>query len=199
MPPRQASNPNCHLPLLSTHLQKAVPHQGHQQLVATVLPHQGRVLGGVHAREVEHGHVGLPVVVDGEVQGGQLLLGGEVGRLPGIAQQGLLVHILPGQQELRVSVVLSPEGEEARWKRPGRGARARRPQPCCACQMEPSSAAFPSLFPKQSSMQIQKERGEAVSKGTQVLPPRNRAPAFPFTWNKSLLLQSSPLHLTELL
>lgn len=96
--------PNTH-----SHLQEAVPHQSHQQLVPVVLPHQGRILGGIHAREVEHGHVRLPVVVDGEVQRRQLLLGGEVGCLPGVAQQGLLVHILPGEQELRVSVVLSPE------------------------------------------------------------------------------------------
>lgn len=106
--------PGCPLP---THLKEAVPNQGHEELVPVQLPHQGSILRGVHAGEVEHGHIGLPIVVDGKVQGWQLLLGGEVSGLPGIVQQSLLVHVVPGQQQLCVGVVLAPKREEAHWRR----------------------------------------------------------------------------------
>lgn len=70
------------------------------------LAHHGGVLRGVHAGEVEHGHVGLPVVVDGKVQRGQLVVGGEISGLAGVRQQGGLVHVGPGQQQLCVRIVL---------------------------------------------------------------------------------------------
>lgn len=53
---------------MNTNLEEAVPDQRHEELVAVLLTHQRRILGRVHAREVKHGHVGLPVVVDGKVQ-----------------------------------------------------------------------------------------------------------------------------------
>lgn len=79
-----------------SHLQQAVSHQRHQQLVAVALAHHGGVLRGVHAGEVEHGHIGLAIVVDGEVQCGQLVAGGEIGSLAGVGQQGGLVHVGSG-------------------------------------------------------------------------------------------------------
>lgn len=82
--------------------------------MSILLPHQGGVLGGVHTSEVKHGHIRLPIMIDGKIQRWQLLLGGEVCCLPGIVQQSLLIHILPGKQELCISIVLSPEREEAR-------------------------------------------------------------------------------------
>lgn len=89
-----------------SHLQQAVAHKRHQELVTVPLAHHGGVLRGVHAGEVEHGYVGLTVVVDGKVQCGQLVVGGEICSLAGIREQGSLVHIRPGQQQLRVCVVL---------------------------------------------------------------------------------------------
>lgn len=70
------------------------------------LAHHGGVLRSVHAGEVEHGYVGLAVVVDGKVQCGQLVVGGEIRSLTGVRQQGSLVHISPGQQQLCVCIVL---------------------------------------------------------------------------------------------
>jgi len=100
-----------------SHLQQAVAHERHQQLVAVALAQHGGVLRGVHAGEVEHGDVGLAVVVDGEVQRGQLVVGGEIGSLAGVGQQGRLVHVGPGQQQLCVGIVLqrgrAPLEEEA--------------------------------------------------------------------------------------
>lgn len=96
---------------MSTHLEQAVPDQRHEQLVAVLLAHQRRVLRGVHAREVEHRHVRLPVVVDGKVQRGQLLVSGEICCFPGVVQQSLLVHVLPGEQDLSVGVVLPKAAE----------------------------------------------------------------------------------------
>lgn len=93
-----------------SHLQQAVANQRHQEAVAVALAHHGGVFGGVHAGEVEHGHVGLAIVVDGEVQRGQLVVGGEIRSLTGVRQQRGLVHVSSGQQQLRVGVVL-PELE----------------------------------------------------------------------------------------
>ena len=45
-------------------------------------------------------------MVDGEVQRGQLLVGGEIRCLPSIRQQRSLVNVRPGQQQLRVRIVL---------------------------------------------------------------------------------------------
>ena len=63
-----------------------------------------------HGREVEHGDVGLAEVVDGVVEGGQLVVGGEVGRLPRVPQQGLVVHVVLGQQRGHIPVVLTQNG-----------------------------------------------------------------------------------------
>lgn len=90
-----------------SNLQQAVAHQRHQQVVAVALAHHGGVFRSVHAGEVEHGHIGLAVVVDGEVQRGQLVVGGEICSLAGVRQQRGLVHVSPGQQQLRVGVVLA--------------------------------------------------------------------------------------------
>lgn len=89
-----------------SNLQQAVAHQRHQEVVAAALAHHGSVVRRIHAGEVKHGNVGLAVVVDGKVQGGQLVVGGEVCGLTGVRQQRCLVHISPGQQQLRVGVVL---------------------------------------------------------------------------------------------
>lgn len=94
---------SCSVP----HLQQTVADQSHQQLVAEPLPDQGGVLRGVHAREVEHGHVWLPAVVGGVVQRGELVVGAKVGGLAGVAQEGLLVDVVAAQQHLGVGVVLS--------------------------------------------------------------------------------------------
>lgn len=67
-----------------SNLQQAVADQRHQQIVAVALAHHGGVFRGVHAGEVEHGHVGLAVVVNGKVQRGQLVAGGEVCSLTGV-------------------------------------------------------------------------------------------------------------------
>ena len=104
------------LPSVS-HLQQAVAHERHQELVTVPLAHHGGVLRGVHAGEVEHGYVGLAVVVDGKVQCGQLVVGGEVRSLAGIREQGSLVHICPGQQQLRVCVVLQETWEREEIRR----------------------------------------------------------------------------------
>lgn len=82
--------------VLFSHLQKAVSNQSYKQLVAVALAHQCRIFRGVHAREVKHGHIRLPVMVDCEVQLGQLVIGGEVSCLSGIGQQSSLVHVRPG-------------------------------------------------------------------------------------------------------
>lgn len=88
------------------HLQQAVADQRHQEVVAVALAHHGSVFRSVHTGEVEHGHVRLPVVVDGKVQRGQLVVGGEISSLTGIRQKCGLVHVSPGQQQLSVCVVL---------------------------------------------------------------------------------------------
>lgn len=67
-----------------SNLQQAVADQRHQEVVAVALAHHGGVFRSVHAGEVEHGHVGLAVVVDGEVQRGQLVVGGEICSLAGV-------------------------------------------------------------------------------------------------------------------
>lgn len=88
------------------HLQQAVADQRHQEVVALALAHHGGVFGSVHTGEVEHGHIRLPVVVDGKVQRGQLVVGREISSLTGIRQQCSLVHVSSGQQQLSVCVVL---------------------------------------------------------------------------------------------
>lgn len=89
-----------------THLQQAVANQRHQEVVALALAHHGGVFRSVHTGEVKHGHIRLPIVVDGKVQRGQLVVGGEIGSLTGIRQQCSLVHVSPGQQQLSVCIVL---------------------------------------------------------------------------------------------
>lgn len=74
--------------------------------MAISLTHHGGVLRGVHAGEVEHGYVGLAIVVDGKVQCGQLVASGEISSLTGVRQQGSLVYISSGQQQLCVCIVL---------------------------------------------------------------------------------------------
>ncbi len=78
------------------------------------LAHHGSVLWSVHAGEVEHGYIRLAVVVDSKVQCGQLVVGGEIRSLTGVRQKGGLVHIGPGQQQLRVCIVLE-EINGLRW------------------------------------------------------------------------------------
>ena len=75
-------------------------------MAPVALTHDRRVLRRVHAGEVEHGHVRLPVVVGGVVQGGQLVVGAKVSGLAGIAQQRFLVDVVTAQQTLGVDVVL---------------------------------------------------------------------------------------------
>ena len=70
------------------------------------LPDQSGVLRRVHAGEVKHGHVRLPVVVDGEVEGRQLVVCAEVGGLAGVRVQRLLVDVGRTQQALCLRVVL---------------------------------------------------------------------------------------------
>lgn len=82
--------------------------------MAVPLAHHGCVLGGVHAGEVEHGYVGLAVMVDGKIQGGQLVVGGEICSLTGVRQQGGLVHVSSGQKQLSVCVVLQERGRGER-------------------------------------------------------------------------------------
>lgn len=89
-----------------SHLQQTVTHKRHQQFVTMPLAHHGGILWRIHAGEVKHGYVGLAVVVDGKVQCRQLVVGGEIRSLTGIRQQRSLVHVSPGQQQLRVSIVL---------------------------------------------------------------------------------------------
>ena len=95
------------------HLQQAVPHQREQQGSVVSPAHHGRRLRGVHAGEVEHGHVRLAVVVHGEVQAGQPVARGESRRLAGVRLQCILVHVPAGQQELRVRVVLGVRGQRS--------------------------------------------------------------------------------------
>ena len=87
-------------------LQQTIAHQGHHKLVSVLLPDQGGVLGGVHARDVKHGHVGLTVVVDGVVQRRQLVVCAEVGRLASVGEQRFVVDVAGAQQALRLRVVL---------------------------------------------------------------------------------------------
>lgn len=91
---------------LAADLEQTVAHQGHHQLMPTLLPDQGGVLWGVHAREVKHGYIGLPVVVDGVVQGRQLVVRAKVGRLSSVGEQRFLVDVVGAQQSLRFYVVL---------------------------------------------------------------------------------------------
>lgn len=95
--------------LCIAHLQQAVSHKCNQKLVAIALAHHGGILWGIHAGEVEHGYVRLPIVVDGKVQCGQLVVGGEIRSLTGVRQQGSLVYISPGQQQLCVCIVLQEQ------------------------------------------------------------------------------------------
>lgn len=74
--------------------------------MSVLLPDHGGVLRGVHAGEVKHGYVRLPVVVDGVVQGRQLVVCAEVGRLAGVGEQRLLVDVVGAQQSLCLYVVL---------------------------------------------------------------------------------------------
>jgi len=97
------------------HLQQAVAHQRDQQGAAGVAAashHHGGILCGVHAGEVEHGHVGAAVLVHGEVKAGQPTARGEVGGLPRVRLQCILVHVGAGEEELRVCVVLAVRGED---------------------------------------------------------------------------------------
>lgn len=68
------------------YLKQTVSHQGDQQLLSVFLPDQGGVLWSVHAGEVKHGHVWLPVVVDGVVQRRQLVVCAEVSGLAGVRE-----------------------------------------------------------------------------------------------------------------
>lgn len=79
-----------------------------------VLAHDdpGRVLSREHRREVEHGHVGLAVVVDRELQVRHLVLGREVRGLSGVVLELLRVHIVRMQQLGGVTAVLDCENEK---------------------------------------------------------------------------------------
>lgn len=88
------------------HLQQAVPHKPHKQLVSPHLMCSTRVLCREHGREVEHGNVRMAVVVHCKVQVRHLVVGGVVGGLPGIGLKGLAVHVVGVQQLLGVHQVL---------------------------------------------------------------------------------------------
>lgn len=92
------------------HLHQAVAHQPQQQARPVVLPHQRRVLGAGHAGEVEHVDVGQGPVVEGELQLGQAVVGGEIGGFLGVAEEGVPVHVLVGQEALDVRFVLRGRG-----------------------------------------------------------------------------------------
>lgn len=94
-----------------SYLQEAVPHQRHQQLVPVLLPDQGGVLRGVHAGEVKHGHVRLPVVVKGKVQRWELIVGGKVSSFTGVGAQCFLADVVGSEQPLRLYEVLRSDGK----------------------------------------------------------------------------------------
>lgn len=79
-----------------------------------MLPHQRRVLRACHAGEVEHVDIRQVPVVEGKLQFGQAVVGGEVGSFFGIAKEGVPVHVLWGQEALDVRFVLWGWGE-AGW------------------------------------------------------------------------------------
>lgn len=93
----------------SFYLQKAISNQSHQQLVSVLLPDDRSVFRRIHAGEVEHGHVGLRVVVHGVVQRRQLVVGAEVGGLAGVGEQSLLIDVVAVQESLCLDVILIEE------------------------------------------------------------------------------------------
>lgn len=95
---------------LDPHLHQAVAHQPKEQTGPVVLPHQRRVLRARHAGEVEHVDVRQVPVVEGKLQLGQAVVGGEVGSFFGVAEKGIPVHILWGQEALDVCLVLREWG-----------------------------------------------------------------------------------------
>ena len=99
---------------LPPHLQQTVANQRHQQVVSVPLTHHRCVLRRVHAGEVKHGHVRLPIVVGGVVQGGELVVGAKVSGLAGVAQQRFLVDVVAAQQTLGVDIVLCSNRKRAR-------------------------------------------------------------------------------------
>lgn len=70
------------------------------------LADHGGILGRVHAGEVKHGNIRLTVVIHGEVQRWQLVIGGEGSSLAGVRLQCILVHIPPREEQLSVCEVL---------------------------------------------------------------------------------------------
>lgn len=80
--------------VFSPHLQKAVSNQSHQELVSVLLPYECGIFRRIHAGEVEHGHVGLSIMVHGVIQRRKLVVGAEVSRLPGVGEQSLLIDVV---------------------------------------------------------------------------------------------------------
>lgn len=79
--------------------------------MSVALADHGGVLRRVHAGEVEHGNVRLTIVIHGEVQRRQLVIGGEVGSLAGVRLQCILVYVPPREKQLSVCKVLMQEEE----------------------------------------------------------------------------------------
>lgn len=86
--------------------QQAVAYQAHEHLMAVPLQHPGGILGCEHGREIEHGHVRLSVVIDGEIHVRQLVIGWKIGRLPGVIHQCLFIDVFNRQQLESVRIIL---------------------------------------------------------------------------------------------
>lgn len=122
----------------SSHLHQAVAHQPQEQAAPVVLPHQRRVLRARHAGEVKHVNIRQAPVVEGKLQLGQAVVGGEVGGFFGIAKESIPVHILWGQEALDVCFVLWGWGE-ADWDVRGDVCP---PPSCCATALSLSWKDF---------------------------------------------------------
>lgn len=89
-----------------SYLKQTISHQCNQQLVSMFLPDQGGVFWGVHAGEVKHGYIRLSVVVDGVVQGWQLVVCAKISRFTSIWEQSFLIDVVRTQKPFSFHVIL---------------------------------------------------------------------------------------------
>ena len=96
-------------PIISAtmYLKQTVPHKRDHQLMSVLLPDQGSILWCIHAGEIKHGHIWLSVVVDGIVQGRELVVCAKISCLTGVGEQRFLVDIVSTQQAICFYVVLN--------------------------------------------------------------------------------------------
>ena len=89
-----------------SYLEQTVADEREEQTLAAALDNATRVYRLEQGGKVEHGDVLVAVVIFGEVELRELLVGGHIGRLFGILTQAIEVDIVLGEQLLGVRIVV---------------------------------------------------------------------------------------------